>query len=121
MGAMKTLVLLFIGGGFGSVLRYAIGRFTLQTLKIDLPIGTFTANILACLILATTIYFSSKTTWNPALRTMILVGFCGGLSTFSTFALENAQLLKDGNYWWLTINVFISLSVGLGAIYWAVK
>lgn len=121
MGSLSTLVYIFIGGGLGSVLRYLIGRFALQSFKVDLPLGTFIANILACTILALVVYFSAKTEWNPNIRTLLLVGFCGGLSTFSTFAFENAQLLKDGAYWWLIANVSVSVIAGMAAIYWAVK
>lgn len=112
----------FIGGGLGAMLRYAISTLALEVNKADLPVATFVANMLAIFIMGLVLYSSShKFDLYPWIRPLILVGFCGGLSTFSTFSLENVVLLKSGFVGWAFANAIISIFVGGLIIYPFIK
>ncbi|AXT19348.1 fluoride efflux transporter CrcB [Flavobacteriaceae bacterium AU392] len=116
---MKQLLLVFIGGGFGSTLRYIIGKY-LNSTETGIPWGTFTANILGSLIIGIILGFAAKNETLSQNQTLLLAtGFCGGFTTFSTFAYENHVFLKNGdftNFAFYTIGSFVVafLAVFLG-------
>jgi len=121
---MKTLALIFIGGGLGSLCRYWVSSWLNNTGQF-MPYGTLLSNILACFILGFGAYwFESKFPDQNALRLMVLVGFCGGFSTFSTFSNELFGFLKTGNQTSMLTYMAISviacnLAIGVGV--WAGK
>ena len=95
---MKQLLLVFIGGGFGSTLRYLIGKYMNST-ETGIPWGTFTANILGSLIIGIILGMAVKNDALSSNQTLLLAtGFCGGFTTFSTFAYENHVFLKSGDF-----------------------
>ena len=113
-----NIVYIFIGGGLGSIARYAIGKVTLKTFLGNFPFGTFVSNALACIVLGLVVYtFSNQLKEHAWIQPLIVVGFCGGFSTFSTFSNETIQLIQTGNYAIALANILISLFVGLGIIY----
>ncbi|TPN84667.1 fluoride efflux transporter CrcB [Aquimarina algicola] len=108
---MKQLFLVFVGGGAGSVARYIISKY-LNTSSI--PYGTFTANILGSLFIGIILGISLKNnTLSQNTVAFLATGFCGGFTTFSTFAYENHTFLKSGDI----LNFFIysigSFTIGL--------
>lgn len=105
---MSKFLIVFLGGGIGSVLRYSIsllvGNFSLK-----LPVATLVANVLSCGILSLIIYlFSSKLLIPEVYKLFILIGLCGGLSTFSTFSLETYELILKNDWIWALINVILN-------------
>lgn len=95
---MKQLLLVFIGGGFGSALRFVIGKYMNST-ETGIPWGTFTANILGSLIIGIILGLAAKNDTLSSNQTLLLAtGFCGGFTTFSTFAYENHVFLKSGDF-----------------------
>ena len=119
---MNNLLLVFIGGGLGSLARFGIGAFVQYNFKSVFPIATLCSNIFSCLILAITVaVFSEKLITNPGLRMLILIGFCGGFSTFSTFSAETVELMRTGNLTIAIANILISVAVCVTLIYFITK
>jgi CrcB protein len=94
---MYQLLLIFVGGGLGSLCRYFVSKY-LHKLQPLLPFGTLAANVLSCFIVG---FISQSLLYLPlpaksvtTLRSFVLIGFCGGFSTFSTFANENITFLQ---------------------------
>jgi CrcB protein len=94
---MKNFVLVFLGSGIGGTLRYMLNLFLPNFYTGKFPIATFSANILACLILGTTIGFiEAKSDDSPALKLFLIMGICGGFSTFSSLSYEMIRLNQEG-------------------------
>ncbi|WP_372756938.1 fluoride efflux transporter CrcB [Mariniflexile sp.] len=114
---MKQLVLVFLGGGFGSVLRYIIGKY-LNNTGTGIPFGTFTANILGSLLIGFILGLAAKNNTLSQNQTLLLAtGFCGGFTTFSTFAYENHLFIKSGDFSNFAIYTIASFVVGFLAVF----
>ncbi|MFT4685025.1 MAG: CrcB protein [Flavobacteriales bacterium] len=114
---MKQVLLVFIGGGFGSVLRYLLGKY-LNNSETGIPYGTFTANILGSLLIGLILGFAIKNDTLSSNQTILLAtGFCGGFTTFSTFAYENHVMLKSGDFMNFAIYTIASFAVGFLAVF----
>lgn len=114
---MKQLLLVFIGGGFGSVLRFIIGKY-LNNSETGIPYGTFAANILGSLFIGIILGMALK--HNSLSQNQILflaTGFCGGFTTFSTFAYENHVFLKTGDFMSFAIYTIASFVIGFLAVF----
>lgn len=117
---MPAWIFVFLGGGLGSVARWSIARrFTTQ--EGSFPLGTFTANIIACLILGLLMGYHLKYPMAHQHKLLLMIGFCGGFSTFSTFSAEIMHLLKEGNALMALAYVGASLIAGLVAVYIGLK
>ena len=115
---MQNIFAVFIGGGTGAVLRYLAGVLAVKVLNVNLPVSTFVVNIAGCFILGFLFaLFVSKPEVNPALKLALTAGFCGGLTTFSTFSLELFEMLKNAQYMQVFVYLVSSLSVGLLAVW----
>lgn len=114
---MKQLLLVFVGGGLGSVLRFIIGKY-LNATAAGIPYGTFAANILGSLLIGIILGLALKN--NTLSQNQILflaTGFCGGFTTFSTFAYENHIFLKSGDFMSFAIYTIASFVVGFSAVF----
>lgn len=114
---MKNLILVFIGGGFGSVLRFAIGKW-LNNSQSSFPLGTFVANVLGSLLIGFILGYAAKSDTFSQNQTLLLAtGFCGGFTTFSTFAYENQAFLKSGDFTSFALYTIASFAVGFLAVF----
>lgn len=103
---LKTLVAIAIGGSAGSILRWLLS-VRLNALFPSLPPGTLTVNLVGGFIIGGAMaYFLRNPELDPAWKLLIITGFCGGLTTFSTFSMEIVSLMQSGNYLWAMISVF---------------
>ncbi|HMU15058.1 MAG: fluoride efflux transporter CrcB [Bacteroidetes bacterium] len=112
---MNLWLAVFLGGGAGSVARFALSRI-LMPVEGDgaFPWATLAANLLATALLAWLIqrfevHLPHKEQW----RALLAVGFCGGFSTLSTFSYENFRLLRDGSFVFATLNILVSVVAGI--------
>jgi len=114
---MKNLLLVFIGGGFGSTLRYIFGKY-LNSTETGIPYGTFAANILGSLLIGIILGFAAKNNALTQNHTLLLAtGFCGGFTTFSAFAYENHVFLKTGDFTNFALYTIASFVVGFLAVF----
>ena len=104
---MTGALLVFAGGGAGSTVRYFIGLL-MRTTGVTLPLATFISNITACLIFAIFIYADRNRHFGHHMHLLLLTGFCGGLSTFSTFGYETWLLLAGHQWLAASLNVVVS-------------
>ena len=108
---IKSLILVFFGGGLGSSIRYFITKYSNKNL-ISFPIGTSISNLIGCFIIGLLIaYYDKNDIPKKDIFLFLSIGFCGGLTTFSTFMLDVFYMLKNENiqnlFTYFTINFFV--------------
>lgn len=108
---IKQFLFVGLGGALGSMLRYATSLLTAKYYANIFPLATFITNVLGCLIIGILIGYFSKN-GNQNLQFLLITGFCGGYTTFSTFAAENVALWQNQNY--LTLIAYTAASVLIG-------
>lgn len=122
MNVLRDCLLVFVGAGTGGALRWGIGVGVASVLgAARFPLATFLSNVLACAVLGIVAAFAWKidTCGVPA-KIFLATGFCGGLSTMSTFGLETVALLRRGDFFVAGANVVLTLLVCLGVL-WAIS
>ncbi len=109
-------LLVFIGGGIGSMMRYGVSKLFPRSLS-EFPLATLVSNLTACMLFVAFVYYGAKGMKEEWLTPFLIVGLCGGFSTFSTFSFENFALYQQGNYGFLMVNVLISILPGMFCFY----
>lgn len=103
------------GGFVGAVLRYLLG---LVPLKTDLPVKTFAVNMIDCFAIGIIVALSERPLADyPRMVLFLKVGICGGFTTFSSFALETGDLIKDSRYAAAGVYAFASVALGTAAVF----
>ena len=116
---MLNILAIFLGGGLGATTRYLISLNLSRYLEVNLPISTFLVNVIGSFIIGFLyILFIEKADITPVVKLALTVGFCGGLTTFSTFSLELFEML--GNHQFFHAFSYIILSVTICVIMTAI-
>ena len=114
---MLSILAVGAGGFVGAVCRYLIGLVPINETLV-FPIKTFLINVVGCMVIGLIATVTSKnSSWNPQVVLFMKVGLCGGFTTFSTFALETTDLLKNGHSMVAFLYVLSSVLVGVGVIF----
>jgi CrcB protein len=115
---LKQLLLIGAGGFLGSVARFLVSRLNTRIEWFAIPVGTLTVNVVGSLLIGFLIGISEK---SPILtvewRMFLMVGLCGGFTTFSSFTGENLMLLKNGQVLPLLLYTGLSVLLGFTAVY----
>ncbi len=118
---IKHLLLVFIGGGLGSVCRYLISEITYFK-KLIFPYPTLLTNLLGCFLIGLILGWSIKNSnINSSLIILFTVGFCGGFTTFSSFSYESLTLINNNQLLNLFIYIFSSILIGIFAVFVGLK
>lgn len=108
-------ILIFIGGGFGSVCRHLVSSCISQNCAVLFPLGTLSVNVIGSFLIGFLYQAFLTFTVSPELRMVTTIGFLGGFTTFSTFSMESANLLAGGEHTLLGVNVIATNLLGLAA------
>jgi CrcB protein len=114
---IKQILLVGLGGGVGSILRYLVSWFTIKAGCVAMPVATLAVNLFGCFLIG--LFAGWAVRQNPfddTMRLLLMTGFCGGFTTFSAFSLENMQLFHSGHYLMLALYVAASLVFGFVAV-----
>ena len=115
---IRTLIFVGLGGGAGSIFRYLISVTANKHFHASFPWGTFAVNILGCLLVGVLLgIFERQQLTNPDLKFLFITGFCGGFTTFSTFASENINLFQSGQTLTAILYIVSSVIVSLLAVW----
>jgi fluoride exporter len=118
---IRTLLLIGTGGFIGSILRFLASRFFQNNIQSTFPLGTFFVNITGCFLIGLIYGLSEKSTlFTPGWKMFLTVGFCGGFTTFSTFANENLALIRNGDFFHFIIYTGLSVFLGIMATFFGV-
>ena len=113
MEVLRNILWVAAGGAAGSVLRYLVSRWIVATF----PWGTFTVNIIGSLLIGLLVGLASKEALSAEMRLLLVTGFCGGFTTFSTFANESYGILDSGHVLPAALYVSASVFVGILAVH----
>ena len=113
---VKDIIIVGIGSGIGGICRYLISSFMRQAYN-GFPWGTFAVNVAGCLLIGILWGVMSRfQNLSPSFSLFLMVGFCGGFTTFSTFSKEGLALLQANNYTLLALYTIGSVVLGVTAV-----
>jgi CrcB protein len=119
---LQKYFIVFFGSGIGGVVRYWGTNFVYKFLSPTFPYGTLFVNVLGSFIIGIVMYYlDSNELISHDLRIFLTVGFCGGLTTFSTFSYETINFLKERDYLFAGLNVISNVLITLIALFVAYK
>ncbi|MDA3883876.1 MAG: fluoride efflux transporter CrcB [Bacteroidales bacterium] len=111
---IQSLLLVGTGGFIGSILRYLVQQWFMQNSTTSIPWGTFAVNIIGSFIFGIIYAFADKhAVFSQEIRLLFAIGFCGGFTTFSSFAAENMNLLTNQDYFSFALYTGLSILSGL--------
>lgn len=115
---LNNYFVVFIGAGLGGMLRYWASNFVYKFLSPDFPYGTLFVNVLGSLIIGIIMYyFNENRLISPTTRVFLTVGFCGGLTTFSTFSFETINFLKEKEFLFAGLNIIANVMLTLISLF----
>ncbi|MFZ1237589.1 MAG: fluoride efflux transporter CrcB [Prevotella sp.] len=118
MDTIRNIFLVALGGALGSVARFLLSKSMQESLTSNFPFATFTVNVLGCLLIGI-LYglFDRNLLIGRNLSLLLITGFCGGFTTFSTFSNESLSLFRQGEMFHALLYVGSSVPLGLMAVY----
>jgi CrcB protein len=121
---MKELLIVFVGGGTGSICRYLIGKLYPAGTSI-FPMATLTVNFLSCVVFGLVMMLGvEKINLSYPLKLLLITGFCGGFSTYSSFTAETMELFKQSHTGLALANIVANFALSVAGLYlgaWLVR
>ena len=119
---MQNYLIVFLVAGFGGMLRYWGSAFVYKFLSTNFPYGTLFVNVLGSFLIGVFMYYlDANEMISVETRIFLTTGFCGGLTTFSTFSFETINLLKDKEFLFAGLNILSNIIITLIALFIAYK
>ena len=110
---LYNIILVAIGGAIGSVCRYLVSGLNVTSF----PWGTFVVNVLGSLIIGLAVGLVNRGIASPEMKLLLVTGFCGGFTTFSTFANESLGFVKTGDVLMAALYAGVSVAIGIMAVW----
>ncbi|MEU8206524.1 fluoride efflux transporter CrcB [Streptosporangium sp. NPDC049046] len=117
MSGPQNWLVVLLGGAVGAPLRYLTDRAVQARHDTLFPWGTFTVNVVGSLILGALTGVALSGAVGPGVQLLLGTGFCGALTTYSTFSYETLRLAETGAVLFAVVNVVASVAAGLGAVF----
>jgi fluoride exporter len=112
---VQNYLMVFVGGGLGAAARYWLSGMVHQKFGGDFPSGTLAVNLIGCVLIGLMMSaLEDRFVVYPSLRIFLTIGILGGFTTFSSFSFETIALLRDGEVFYASANVLVSVVVCLG-------
>lgn len=116
---MVNVLLVGVGGAAGCIARYGLTGLSQRLFGAAFPVGTLAANVIGCLVIGFLGYLvTDRPVLTPQHRLLLMTGFLGGLTTFSSFGYETMELARKGDWSHAGLNVGLNVVLSLGAV-WA--
>ncbi len=109
------ILLIALGGAVGSVSRYLLGGMVQRALHLEFPMGTFVVNVVGCLLIGVFAKFFVGAQTELPMRATLMIGFCGGFTTFSAFSNETFAIIQGGDWPKALLYATLSMVVCIGA------
>jgi len=114
---LKNYILVSTGAAFGGAARYWLTSSLYTIFPLTFPYGTLSVNFIGSLVIGIVMfYFDSNKLISPEVRILLTTGFCGGLTTFSTFSYETVKLMQDAEYLLSAMNVLANVVLTITAV-----
>lgn len=114
---MLKVFYIAVGGAIGAISRYWVSGVTHKVFNAGFPWGTLSVNLIGSLFIGLLWGLSETVIISQNIRLFLFIGILGSFTTFSSFSLENFNLLRDGEYWFMLLNVFLSLFLGIVLVF----
>lgn len=118
---MMNVLYVALGGAVGSSARYLLSKWIDGPAGAWIPYGTFTCNVVGCLLIGILAALMSKSTLPIELKLLLMTGFCGGFTTFSTFAYDSLTMMRTQDWLGFIAYVTLSLWIGIAAVWLGTK
>ncbi|WP_026897118.1 fluoride efflux transporter FluC [Daejeonella oryzae] len=114
---MKEILLVFAGGGLGSVCRLMVSKLV-NLYSPVFPMATLASNFLSCVIFGALVMLGfNRMDFSYSLKLLLITGFCGGFSTYSAFTFETVELFKNGQQWMGISNIILNFGISVAGLY----
>ncbi|MCL5028390.1 MAG: fluoride efflux transporter CrcB [Bacteroidetes bacterium] len=115
---MQNYLIVSIGAAFGGAARYWVTNVVYKFLPSTLPYGTLAVNIIGSFIIGFVMFYLDKNELiSPQMRILLTTGFCGGLTTFSTFSFETINLMRDSEFLLAGTNIILNVVLSISAVF----
>jgi fluoride exporter len=115
---LRIILYVAAGSSAGGVTRYLSQQFVQKHFPSSIPFGTLAVNIIGCFLIGMIYGVGEKgQVMSPEMRILLATGFCGGFTTFSSFAFENMKLMQDGEYFYMAFYIAASVVIGFLAVF----